>query len=245
MSQRFNRPCFSMLFVLVLLASISATPARAVDCTSFAGLEHCATGNALLTTGDDGSLTVANLGGEGTDGVAVSLGQATTWVASLSLAPAADGGSTFSTTARADGQDISRADLRPNADGTVGLSASFTGGKGRYSVLVYRAGQLVASQGGLDSDRLIYFGNDLDFLMWLISMWTFTNRMADGSCGWMVEFTQDVAMQLPDGTHVTGDEVHLIEEVAKGGHYPYLSFDGITLTGNLSAIHLSDETVYP
>ena len=57
--------------------------------------------------------------------------------------------------------------------------------------------------------------------MWLISIWTFMARMADGSCGWMIELDKDVAMLLPDGTPVTGDEVHLIEEVAKGGHYPY------------------------
>src|SRR5262245_45160700 len=98
MSQRFP-----ILFALLLLAAPVAT--RAADCTEFAGLEHCAAGDAILKTGDDGSLTVANLGGKGTDGVAVALGQATTWVASLSLEPAAGGGSTFVTTARADGQD--------------------------------------------------------------------------------------------------------------------------------------------
>jgi len=147
--------------------------------------------------------------------------------------------------ARADGQDISRANLRVNDDGTVGLSASFTGGKGRYAVLVYRAGQLVASQGGLDSESFLRFNEDEDLFMWLIQIWTFMARMADGSCGWMIELDKDAAILMPDGTPVTGDEIDRIEEVAKGGHYPYLSFDGMTLTGNLSAIRLQDETVYP
>lgn len=245
MSQRFRRPFLFALLPLVAAALAAPLPVRAADCTDFAGLEHCAAGDAILKTGDDGSLTVANLGAKGTDGVAVALGQATTWVASLSLEPAAGGGSTFFTTARADGQDISRADLRANDDGTVRLSASFTGGKGRYAVLVYRAGRLVASQGGVDSERFVTFNQDEDLFMWLISIWTFMARMADGSCGWMIELDKDAAILLPDGTPVTGDEVHLIEEVAKGGHYPYLAFDGMTLTGNLSAIQLQDETVYP
>ena len=238
MSQRF-------LFALLIALLAAPVAVHAADCTEFAGLEHCAVGDAFLKTGDDGSLTVANLGGKGGDGAAVALGQATTWVASLSLEPAAGGGSTFSTTARADGQDISRADLRATADGTVGLSASFTGGKGSYAALVYRNGQLVGSQGGLEADRFVNFYEDEDLFMWLISIWTFFARMADGSCGWMIELDRDTQIRLPDGTIVTGDEIHLIEEVAKGGHYPYTSFDGMTLTGNLSAIHLRDETVHP
>ncbi len=238
MSQRFSRP-----FLFVLLASVLALPVRAADCTSFAGLEHCSIGKALLNTGDDGSLAVSNLGGEG--GVAVALGQATTWVATLSLEPAADGGSTFSTIARADGQDISRADLLPTADGAVGLSATFTGGTGSYAALIYRDGQLVGSQGGLGGDRFITFNEDEDLYMWLIQLWTFFSRTSDGACGWMIELDQDAAIRMADGTPVTGDEIHLIEEVAKGGHYPYMSFDGMTLTGNLSAIRLQDETVYP
>ncbi len=239
MSQRFS---------FALLAALLTVPAaaQASDCTQFAGLTHCAVGDAVVTTSDDGSLLVDNLGEDGGDGVAISLGQATSWVASLSLEGASGGGSTFSTTARADDQDVSRADLRTTADGGVGLSASFTGGKGRYAALVYNGGRLVGSQGGLDSSRFIVFNRDNeDFLMWLISHWSFAIRLSDGACTWTTGLDQAVTIELPDGVQVTGDEVHLIEEVANGGHYPYTSFDGMTLTGNLSAIGLTDETVYP
>jgi hypothetical protein len=41
---------------------------------------------------------------------------------------------------------------------------------------------------------------------------------------------------------VTGTEVRLLEEVNPAGHYPYLSFDGLTLQTNARALTIFAES---
>lgn len=210
-----------------LLLTASPAAAAADGCVSFSNLEHCPLGSASLAV-SDGALQVSNAGEKGNDGVAVTLSDAQAWEAAVQLSEG-DNSPRVTLGALAGGVEVSRAELAADADGGH-LSAVFTGSDGpsTYSVLVYRNGTLVGSQGGVDSALYLNI-DDWAELMNLI-YWHFYNRVADGACVWTVGSTQPLRLTLPDGVELEGDEIHLVEEVGDGaGHYPYVAFDGITL----------------
>jgi len=223
--------CRSLVISGAALLLCAAGPAVAgSDCATFAGLEHCALGTAGVESAGE-VLRVSDVGPEGSDGVAVTLPDATDWQAAIRFS---DGDSSPRITlgALAGGEEISRAELATSDDGTIGLSATFTGSDGpaSYSVLVYRDGFLVGSQGGVSSNRLIRLDQWMDWLWDLWHLIGFHQRAVGGACVWTFGLPEAVRVTLPDGVKVEGDEVHLVEEVGSGaGHYPYVAFDGITL----------------
>ena len=235
---RSLRPAILAASATALLLTVS--PAFAAGCVSFSKLEHCPLGEAGLAVSDDGALQVSDVGAEGKDGVAVSLSDAQAWEASFQLSDG-DNSPRVTLGALAGGEEISSAALVADADGAR-LSATFTGSDGpsTYSILIYRGGTLVGSQGGVDSALYLNIDEWADLLN--LIYWHFYNRVADGACVWTVGSTQPLRLTLPDGVEVEGDEIHLVEEVGDGaGHYPYVAFDGITLRSSRDLQITSEE----
>lgn len=236
MMRQLQLACLAASAAALLL---TASPAAAGDgCVSFSNLEHCPLGKASLALSGE-ALQVSGVGTAGNDGVAVTLSDARAWEAGVQLS---DGDSSPRLTlgAAAGGEEISRAELVAADDG-VHLSATFTGsdGPGTYSILVYRNGTLVGSQGGVGADYYLNI-DDWAELMNLI-YWGFYNRVSDGACVWTAGFPQPLRLAMPDGVEVEGDEIHLVEEISDGGHYPYVAFDGITLRSSRALQIISEE----
>src|SRR6185436_4328541 len=221
MMRHLQLACLAACAAALLL---TASPAAAGDCVVFSNLKHCPLGNAGLAVSEE-TLQVSGVGAEGKDGVAVTLSDARVWGAGVQLSDS-DSNPRVILGASAGGEEISRAELVATDDGAH-LSATFTGsdGPGTYSILVYREGRLVGSHGGADTGLFLNIDDWMELLDFIY--WHFYNRMADGACVWTVDFPQPLSLVLPDGTPVKGDEIHLVEEVGKGGHYPYVAFDGI------------------
>ena len=235
MKGRLHLVCLAVCAAALLLIS---SPASGDGCTTFSGLAHCPLGDAGLAVSGE-ALEVSGVGAEGEDGVVITLPDTVVWQAALRFA---DGDSSPRLTlgAEAGGEEISTAGIVA-ADGGLELSATFTGadGPGTYSILVYRDGTLVGSEGGVGTGnaRLVRStGNhhiivDCDF-----------TRLASGACLWEMGFGQPVRLSLPDGTELEGDEIHLVEEVDGAGDYPYVTFDGITLRSSRDVEILSEVT---
>ncbi|HBL31013.1 MAG TPA: hypothetical protein DD490_29650 [Acidobacteria bacterium] len=222
---------------------LTAAPAFAgADCVKYAGLDHCAIGAATLEVNGD-VLQVSGTGDAGEDGVASVLPADTVdWQAGVRFS----GGNSSSRAAlgaEAGGEVISRALVEPGDDG-LHLSATFTGsdGPGTHSILIYRDGRLVGSQGGVEGDRYLNIDDWFDLYWEIWDLIGFHNRVANGACVWTFGLGEPLALTLPNGTKVKGDEIHFVEEVAAGGHYPYVSFDGITLRSSLDLQIVSEET---
>lgn len=234
MMSRLQSACLAACATALLL---TASPAFAGGCVTFSNLEHCPLGDASLTASDAG-VQVSGVGSDGNDGVAVTLPDSRHWEAAVQLS---DGDSLPRVTlgAESGGEEISRSELVATDDGAR-LSATFTGsdGPGTYSILVYRGGTLVGSQGGVQPERWITFYDDEDLFMWLLSLPTSTfQSRPNGACVWTFAFSEARRLALPDGVELEGDEIHLVEEVGDGGHYPYVAFDGITLRSS-RGIHI-------
>jgi hypothetical protein len=235
MKGRLHLACLAVCAAALLIIS---SPASGDSCATFSNLEHCPLGDASLAVSGE-ALEVSGVGTEGEDGVAITLPDSVAWHAGLRFA---DGNSSPRVTlgAEAGGDEISTAEIVA-ADGGLQLSATFTGadGPGTYSILIYRDGTLVGSEGGISIGhaRLVKSTGGLvivdicDFL-----------RLASGACVWEMGFGQPVRLSLSDGTEVEGDEVHLVEEVDGAGHYPYVTFDGITLRSSRDVEILSEVT---
>jgi hypothetical protein len=144
----------------------------------------------------------------------------------------------------ADGQRISTAVLR-EVDDRIVLGAGFTGStKGTYSALIYNRGTLVASVGGLPPGSQVYLPRWVacEFLENGCSLIARFRNTIYGECEWDFVFGRAATILLPNGRQVTGTEVRLLEEVNPAGHYPYLSFDGLTLQTNARALTIFAES---
>jgi hypothetical protein len=150
----------------------------------------------------------------------------------------------MSLSAIADGQRISTAVLR-EVDDRIVLGAGFTGAtKGTYSALVYNRGTLVASIGGLPPAAQVYLPRWIacEFLENGCSLIARFRNTIYGECEWGLVFDRAGTIVLPNGRQVTGTEVRLLEEVNPAGHYPYLSFDGVTLQSNARTLAIFAES---
>jgi hypothetical protein len=221
---------------------VSASPAAGDDCVKFSGLQHCALGEASLSTADAG-LQVSGVGSDGADGVEVTLESAVDWQAGVQLASGTSS-PRMTLGAAAGGEEISTAQVVVE-DSELHLSATFTGadGPGTYSILVYNGGTLVGSQGGVTSDRYLNVDEWAE-LMWEIwDLIGFQYRTASGACVWTAGFSEPLHLVLPNGTKVLGDEIQLVEEVGDGGHFPYVGFDGITMRSSRN-LEITSETTH-
>lgn len=239
MMRQLQLACLAASTAALLL---TASPAAAgKGCVSFSNLEHCPIGKAGLALSGE-TLQISGTGAEGQDGVAVTLSDARDWQAGVRFSDG-DSSPRVALGASAGGEEISRAEIVTTDDGTH-LSATFTGsdGPGTYSILVYRDGTLVGSQGGVDASRYLNIDEWFDLYWELWDLIGFQNRMANGACVWTFGFSEALRLTLPDGVEVEGDAVELVEEVGDGaGHYPYVAFDGITLRSSRDLQITSEE----
>jgi hypothetical protein len=213
----------------------------------FQGLEHSAVGGATLQVTPDGSaLEVTTFDPGGADGVAVALGQAVTWTARLGSSGARPMNLSFH--AMADGRRISSASLIDRGR-RFQIQTLFTGATTpTYTATVYRSGRLVGAVGGLPPTAQIWvpesfcdtFGSIGFIACDFVS--DFRNS-ASGECEWRFAWRTVVAIQLPNGAKLAGNEVRLTEEVRAPGHYPYLSFDGMVVRTSARSLTFLSESV--
>jgi len=229
---------------ITLSALVAATSAHAQSPpVVFQGLEHNAVGGATLRI-DRGALEVAGLGSGGTDGVAVKLGEATSWTARFT--PTRDRALPLSLawSAHSDGQRISTALIRQAGD-KLEVSALFTGATTpTYSAQVYSGGQLMGATGRLSPTARIDLGgfSYCDFSEICRILLEFHNT-ANSACEWRLVLGTNVVVGLPGGATLTGNELRLVEEVRPAGHYPYLTFDTMLMQSNAYSFAIFAETV--
>jgi hypothetical protein len=234
--------------LVALTGIVSVAAVAAAQTTSpvvYLGLTHTAIGSATLRV-DRGrnTLEVTTLDPNGGDGVAVHLGATTTdWTAESGTV---NGGLplAMSWNAVAEGQSISAAALRA-VGGRIALSARFTGATApSHAALVFRDGKLVGSQGSLPPTAPVYLPAWLpcEFLENGCSLVQRFRNDHSGACEWSFVFRRSGPITLPSGQQITGNELRLVEEVRPAGHYPYLSFDGITIQTNARTLTLFSES---
>jgi hypothetical protein len=230
-----------------LVAATTASPARAQSPVVFQGLEHRAVGSAALQLApDDTALEVSALDPDGSDGVAVTLGQAVSWTARLRSTGSSPMHSSWH--AMADGRRISSAMLRHNG-GRFQISPVFTGATTpTYTAAVYKNGRLAGAVGSLPPTAHILvpesfcevFGSIGFIACDLVS--DFRNSPS-GECEWRFAWRTAVAIQLPNGVKITGNEVRLTEEVRPPGQYPYPFFDEMLIRTTARSLTFLSESV--
>lgn len=226
------------------ILTLSTSAMAQTPAVVYQGLKHTAIGDALLRLDERrNALEVTTADPDGRDGVAVHLKDTTTdWTAQTALVT--DGLPLTSTLqAFAEGQSISSAVLRQMND-RFALSARFTGARtSTYAVLVYDQGTLVASLGAVPPTAQVYipFRMPCEFFDHGCGFIPRFRNHQNGECEWAFTFPRAGRITLPDGRRITGTEVRLVEELHPAGHYPYLSFDGVTLQTTARRLTLLSE----
>ncbi|WPB76900.1 hypothetical protein KYC5002_48975 [Archangium violaceum] len=143
----------SSYWVALVALALPLSQSQAQQCVEADGLNVCAIGEAQLKQLDESKLELHNLGDEGKDGAAISLGQATKWTASF-VPLSTDDSQRTTFTAVSDGAKISTATSRREGDGRA-ISATFTGSgaDSTYTVRVYLQGELQGEVAGVRSGQ--------------------------------------------------------------------------------------------
>ncbi|MCB1036858.1 MAG: hypothetical protein KDD47_23735 [Acidobacteria bacterium] len=219
------------------------------SCMEFQGLQHCSLGTAVLNLVPAG-LTLSGLDGSGDSGALTLLPATDTWRATYQL----EGDGTSSSGAEdvllsldfvSGGEAIGTGRLEQEADDVV-FSAGYTGDEegSSVSVLVFRRGVFVGGLGGIPGGSPAARAQGASLPGWIkddgIEV-DFAIATA-GNCELTWTLDQTVRLQLADGIEVDGDEVRLVEEIAVGGHYPYLAFDAVALRTNLDSVTITAES---
>lgn len=232
-----------------------AGPAVAQNCVSFQGIDHCPVGDASLSLTADG-LAVQNHGGN--SGVSARFAPTVLWEGRMQFP---QGEHSMDMASISGGETTSRLLIEPNGD-SYSLRAVFTGASEQptYSVLVYNDGILQGAIGGLDGSaptkaaptkRAPNVSNNLidiepvdllpDWWWWWPWFWGHFSIAPAGGCNWGLGLAADVAVNLPDGQRLIGDEIRFTEDVAEAGHYPYLGFESIETRSTASGFLVTDE----
>lgn len=214
----------------------------------FERLTHTPIGGAVLRLDTSRDvLEVQPLDPEGRDGVRVKLPETKSWTARMSASDALGTPLQVNWGAMADGRRISSAQMQQTGS-QFALRATFTGGtKPTYSAQVYTNGRLAGSLGGVPSGGVSVVV-PLSFCSLFPDLFDcgFTiefHNSANSECQFRLGFDTNLPMTLSNGVVVTGNELRLVEEVKPGGHYPYLTFDAITMRSNSRLLTLFAETV--
>ena len=211
----------------------------------FQGLAHTAVGGAVLRLDQAGeALTVATFDPSGADGVAVALRKANSWTARMEATGDASLALGLSWHAIADSQRISSASMR-RVGKTFEISAVFTGAtRPTYAAYVYNDGHLVGSLGGLEPTAHVVvpegFCRVPEFAAILNCRLASRFHNVDAACAWEWIFGEKLAVRLPNGTVVTGNELRLVEEVRPASHYLYETFDRIQIQSNADLTLLAE-----
>ena len=198
---------------------------------------------------NDTIVLAENLDGAPNAGVDINFSEGVVWDSGIAIKEAEES-TRVTASAFSQGEVTSTNTIRRNDDGSLGLSASFTGAaEGRtYSVLVYNNGVFQGGAGGIGDDvQYLYIDPrwDEDFIMWLIGHWSFALRMENGGCEWGLDLNETRTLRLADGTKLVGNEIRLQEEVKGNGHYAYTGFDGIDIVGNAQSMTFHRASVLP
>ncbi|NVI99623.1 hypothetical protein HV824_16050 [Myxococcus sp. AM009] len=220
---------------------------------TFAGVTHCATGDAKLARTETG-LNVTGLANAASDGVSSNFAAATQWEQKAVFQDLAKAGQGFALAARDGEQVVSTIQVGiGNEPGRVTFQPQFTGtpGGSTYSVYVYSGGQLQ----GRHINRGLWFPMDAswyDIHIRFTPIHTgFRNHtsfgahdpIASGACVWAFRSATPGAFTFNfDGRIVSGDHVEFVEELGDG-HYPYTSFSAIDLTAAASALSIQSESI--
>jgi hypothetical protein len=244
---RLLRPASCGALALAFLLPGTGAASAQSSPVVFQGLVHTAVGDATLAIDSAGALRVRTSDPWGGDGFAVDLGgRATSWSATYALRGKAPALPALTLTAIADGERISNGFLRPGGDHFT-LSARFTGSTApTYSALVYNGGRLVGSLGSLPPSAAILIPREWCEIFSLIFSCNLTSNFhnnPNGGCQWDFDLGRVVAVELPNGVRVKGDEIRLVEEVNPSGHYPYVDFDAMVLQTSADEAIVRTETV--
>ncbi|HZI07501.1 MAG TPA: hypothetical protein VEZ71_26020 [Archangium sp.] len=146
----FGTSCWVALVALAL----PIAQGHAQQCVKSDGLGVCAIGKAQLKPLDESSVLLTNLGDSGTDGAAISLGQATDWTAAYETSSQEDAQQT-TFTAVSDGAAISTTTSVKRGDARE-ISATFTGSgaDSTYTLQAYRQGELQAEVRGIRNGQI-------------------------------------------------------------------------------------------
>lgn len=230
---------------------LGAAPAPA--CVEFRGLQHCTLGSATLTLTEVG-LELEGLDASGDSGK-IALFEATdSWSAAYDVKEEGDygdegeendgGGAALTVDFLSSGEAIGTGRIEDDGDGAV-FSAGYTGGgeSGSVSVLIFDHGVFVGGLGGIPggSPAARSAGGALPSLIKEIRDEFYIAPAGNCELTWLFDEAQ--SFELPDGSILDGDEIRLVEEVAAGGRYPYLSFDAVAVRANFGSLVLTAEGV--
>lgn len=232
---------------VAIAVAIAAAASAQTPPVVFEGLAHTPLGNATLRLDSSrDALEVSTVDRAGGDGVAVRLPGSTSWTARLNATSYRGLPMVLSWNAFADGRRISTSTMRQSG-AYFDIAAGFTGATApTYSAQVYRDGQPVAVLGSLPPTAHIMVPISFCRVFSEILDCGFTSdfhNSAIGECWWRFAWNTLVAIVLPNGVKVTGNELRLVEEVRPGSQYPYLSFDETTMQTNAYALTVFSESV--
>jgi hypothetical protein len=243
-SQRALAVC-SQVACAALLAAGAAVAGSSV--VVFQGLRHTPVGTATLRLDSaNATLVVDPMDPAGGDGVAVELGEATSWSARSRVTANRTLPAVLSWNAMSDGVSISASSMRLVGD-SFEIGASFSSGsRSTYSAQVYSNGVLVGAAGGVPSSAHIVvpisfchaFGEILDCPITI----EFHNTQ-NVVCLWKTVLKGSAPFRLPNGAVLTGNELQLVEEVRPAASYAYLFFNTMLMRSNAHSIAISSETV--
>lgn len=247
------------LLAPAVLAVALPGAAWAANCVNFDGVEHCAIGNAQLTSTSSG-LQITNFGASGSDGVAFQIPGATSWTVSSAIQGNSAATTRLVSTAVADGAPTSSMILQQNG-GSVTVSATFTGaGRGAtYSALIYKDGVFQGGGGGIPSGQMAMMINRTNpinnpdpprpdpwpwwWWWWWFHDFGFSIVSSTGGCSHTFSTSMPWSFTLADGRSVIGNRVDLVEDVPGSGSYPYLSFDAMQSQGTPGSLTIQSESV--
>ncbi len=230
-------------------------PLQAQGCTEYQDLEHCPLGGASVALGRDG-LDVTSLRKPGRDGVAILLPESTEFEATGTRVASSDSAMIWKAVSA--GAVTSTMTVQNTDDGFT-VSGEFTGNNpSTYNAILYRAGAVVGTVAGMKSgvDKLkarwdnrfrITIRIRIGFkTITIVITWGQQLIAAEGTAGACVwdmplEEGQEAVTTLPDGKEVTFDRVQLVENVLKGGSYPYMTFDRLDYTSNDESLTIDSE----
>lgn len=188
-------------------------PFAVAQCLNHEGLQHCAKGTSRLSE-SAGILTVDG------SGVDILFAPVVSWNAELHHKNSQQ----LQIDATDKGQVFSSLNLLQTDEATE-LRSNFTG-----------------QSGGSPATLLIYQGGNLQHFITDVTVaitdpnwdtdYDFRNHSVTGACIWTLTYARLVKISVNGQTYLA-DQVAFVEQMGKG-HYPYASFDGISITTSAS-----------
>jgi hypothetical protein len=270
---RSLRSLGSSCWVALMALALPVAQSHAQECVKSEGLAVCAIGKAQVRQFDETSVLLTNLGERGTDGAAISLGQATDWTAAFETSSKDAAQHTF--TAVSDGAPISTTTTSTKGD-VREISATFTasGADSTYTLQAYRQGELQGEVRGIPSGQIAarapiggYTPSCRPYYQTIQACYDNCYQQGYNSClycetrcprpigfhnvsdahlaGACRWIVRDTLspVVLSDGRTVQADELVMTEEIRGASSYPYVSFERILFQASGGTARIGDQTV--